>query len=161
MPLRMNRSTAGAALAFAIAVGLVGCAEPPTAIPTLESVRGLKPSGAVTIGQLFIAGTGVGSGNLTFGGRTYPFTLVGTLIGPGALSALEASGTVYNLTDVSQFSGSYIQGSAQLAVAASIRPLPGEIWLKNNHGVIIRLQGQQTGLALTRGRYEIFIRLGP
>ena len=155
------RRPIAAALALGSALALAGCAEPPTGVPNAESIRDLKPSGAVTMGQLFIGGTGVGSGTLAFNGRTYPFALIGTLIGPGALSALEASGTVYNLHDVSQFAGSYIQGSPQLAVAASIRPLPGEIWLKNNHGVIIRLHGEQTGIALTRGRYELLIKMTP
>ena len=80
-------------------------------------------------------------------------------MGPGAISAFQASGTVYNLRDPSLFSGTYLQGTGGLAVTASLSPLPGEIWLKNNNGVILRLRGEQTGLALTSGRSELFINL--
>lgn len=161
MTLSLTPRLLAAALTAAAALSLPGCAQPPTGIPSAENIRGLKPSGTVTMRQFFVSGTGAGSGVLAFGGRTYPFTMIGTLIGPVAISALEASGTVYNLSDPSQFSGSYLQGTGPLAVTASLTPLPGEIWLKNNHGVIMRLQGQQTGLMLSRGRYEFLITLGP
>jgi hypothetical protein len=48
----------------------------------------LKPSGKVTMTQAFLVGTGVGGGALTVKGRTYPFTL----IGPGAISTMQAPG---------------------------------------------------------------------
>jgi hypothetical protein len=154
------RRSIGPAFAVAATFALAACAIAPTSVPTAESIRGLKTSGAVVMNQALISGTAFGTGVLTFQGQSYPFTILGTLIGPGAIAGLQASGAVYNLTDLSQFSGTYLQGTSGLAVAASITPLPGEIWLKNNHGVIMRLQGEQTGLALTRGgRSELFINL--
>jgi hypothetical protein len=62
--------------------------------------------------QVFLSSSGVGSGTLTFRGRTYPFTLLGSLIGLGAISTMQATGEVYNLHDVSQFSGPWIQAQA-------------------------------------------------
>jgi hypothetical protein len=161
MACRVAPRSIGAALAVIAALAVVGCAQAPTGVPTAESVRGLKPSGTVTMNQAVVAGTAFGSGILTFRGAAYPFTVLGTAIGPGAIAGLSASGTVYNLRDPSQFSGSFLQGTGGLAVAASLTPLPGEIWLKNNNGVVLRLQAEQTGLALTRGRYELFINLAP
>ncbi len=106
------RLTGSPAIAGALALfgllSLAGCATPPSGIPTAQSIRGLKPSGKVTMTQAFVVGTGVGSGTLTFEGRTYSFTLIGSLTGLGALSTLQASGEVYKLKDVSQFSGAYI-----------------------------------------------------
>ena len=90
---------------------LAGCQIPPSGIPTAASIRGLRPSGSVTMTQVFLSSSGVGGGSLNFRGRTYPFTLVGSLIGLGAISTLQASGEVYNLHDISQFSGSSIQGT--------------------------------------------------
>ena len=145
-----------AALALAALLSLSGCATPPTDVPTAQSVRGLKPSGNVTMTQVFVSGTGVGSGTLTFKGKTYPFTLVGELIGPGALSTLQASGDVYKLDDLSKFSGAYIQGTGRLAVSTSAT---GEIWLRNNNGVVMRLTAAQAGITLSTGRYEIFVEL--
>ena len=145
----------GAALALIGLLSLAGCETPPTGIPTAESVRGLKPTGAVTMTQVYLAATGLGSGVLTFRSRSYPFTMIGELIGLGAISGIEAAGEVYNLRDLSQFSGAYIQGAAPLAAGS----LPGEIWLRNNHGVVMRLAGLENGITVSSGRYELFIEL--
>ncbi len=106
--------------------------------------------------QVFLSASGVGSGALTFRGRTYPFTLVGSLIGLGAISTLQASGEVYNLHDISQFSGPWIQGTGSLAITTKAN---GELWLENRNGVIMRLNAAQAGLTFSAGRYEIFIQL--
>jgi hypothetical protein len=135
---------------------LAGCQIPPSGIPTAASIRGLKPSGRATMTQAFIVGTGVGSGVLAFKGRTYPFTMIGSLIGLGALSTMQASGEVYGLNDVSQFSGPWIQGTGSLAVTTKA---VGEIWLENRNGVIMRLTAAQAGLTFSAGRYEIYIQL--
>jgi hypothetical protein len=139
-------------------LALAGCEIPPSGIPTAASIRGLKPSGTVTMTQAFLLGTGVGSGTLTFRGRTYSFTLIGSLIGPGAISTMQASGEVYKLNDVSEFSGPWIQGTGSLAVTAKAT---GEIWLENRNGVIMRLNAAQAGLTFSTGRYELYIQLSP
>ena len=144
------------ALALFGRLSLAGCETPLSGIPTAQSIRGLKPSGKVTMTQAFVVGTGVGSGTLTFEGRTYSFTLIGSLTGLGALSTLQASGGVYKLKDVSQFSGAYIQGTGSLAITTTAT---GELWLENRNGVIMRLTAQQAGLTFSSGRYEIFIEL--
>ncbi|HLX98331.1 MAG TPA: hypothetical protein VKR62_06525 [Roseiarcus sp.] len=155
MRSRFVRSGAFAAVLAGI-LPLAGCAIPPSGIPTAASIRGLRPSGTVTMTQVFVAATGVGSGTLAFRGRTYPFTLVGSLIGPGAISTLQASGEVYRLKDVSQFSGPWIQGTGSLAVTARAN---GEIWLENRNGVVMRLNAAQAGLTFSTGRYELYIQL--
>jgi hypothetical protein len=98
----------------------------------------------------------VGGGTLNFRGRTYPFTFVGSLIGLGAISTLQASGEVYRLTDVSQFSGPWIQGTGNLAITARAN---GEIWLENRNGVVMHLNAAQAGLTFSQGRYELYIQL--
>jgi hypothetical protein len=156
---RLNGSKALAALALIGFLGLLtlaGCEIPPSGIPTEASIRGIKPSGSVTMTQFFISGTGVGSGTLTFRGRSYPFTLIGSLQGVGALATTQASGEVYKLSDVSQFSGAWIQGNGNLAVSTLAN---GELWLENRNGVIMRLNAEQAGITLSNGRYEIFIQL--
>ena len=101
--------------------------------------------------RFFVSGTGLGSGTLTFRGRTYPFTLIGSLNGLGALATTQASGEVYKLSDISQFPGAWIQGNGNLAVSTLAN---GELWLQNNHGVVMRLSAQQAGITLSNGRYE-------
>ena len=135
---------------------LAGCQIPPSGIPTAASIHGLKPSGSVTMTQAFVSGVGAGSGVLTFGGRSFPFTLTGSLIGLGAISTLQASGEVYKLRDVSQFSGAWIQGTGSLAITTKAN---GELWLENRNGVVMHLIAAQAGLTFSTGRYEIFIQL--
>jgi len=136
---------------------LVGCEIPPSGVPTEASIRGLKPSGTVTMTQVFVSGTGIGSGTLTFKGRNYPFTLIGLLQGVGAIATTQASGEVYKLSDPSQFPGAWIQGNGSLAVSTLAN---GELWLENRNGVIMRLNAAQAGITLSNGRYEIFIQMG-
>ena len=155
--IRTRRRRAALA-AFAALITLAGCATPPTGVPTAASVHGLKPSGAATVTEFFVSGSGVGRGTLTFRGRTYPFILTGELIGLGAVTTLTASGEVYNLKDLSQFSGAYIQGTRNLAVSGSAA---GDLWLKNNNGVIMHLIATNAGLILSSGRFELFIELTP
>jgi hypothetical protein len=143
-------------LTFLALLPLAGCAIPPSGIPTAADIRGLRPSGIVTMTQVFVSASGVGSGTLTFRGRTYSFTLVGSLLGPGAISTMQASGEVYNLHNVSQFSGPWIQGTGSLAVTARAN---GEIWLENRNGIIMRLNAAQAGLTFSQGRYELYIQL--
>ena len=76
--------------------------QPP---PTAQSIAGLTPSGAVTLTELVAAGMTGGTGALTFQGRTYPFKVVGTVIGPGGASQVKASGEVYRLNRLSDFEG--------------------------------------------------------
>jgi hypothetical protein len=135
---------------------LAGCEIPPSGIPTVASIHGLKPSGTVTMNQAFVSGVGAGNGVLTVRGRSYPFTLTGSLIGLGAISTLQASGEVYKLRDVSQFSGAWIQGTGSLAITTKAN---GELWLENRNGVIMRLNAAQAGLTFSQGRYELYIQL--
>jgi hypothetical protein len=154
---RLIRSRAIAAIFALLAfLPLAGCQIPPSGIPTAASIRGLKPSGTVTMNQAFVSGLGAGSGTLTFGGRTYPFTLTGSLIGLGAISTLQALGEVYNLRDVSQFPGAWIQGTGSLAITTKAT---GELWLENRSGVVMRLSAAQAGLTFSQGRYELYIQL--
>ena len=153
--IRTRRRRAAPAALAALAA-LAGCATPPTGIPTAADIRGLKPSGSATVTEFFVSGSGVGRGTLVFRGRAYPFTLAGELIGLGAATTLEASGEVYNLKDPSQFSGAWIQGTQNLAVSGSAT---GDLWLRNNNGVIMHLAAANAGLILSAGRFEVFIAL--
>jgi hypothetical protein len=139
-------------------VALAGCASSPvpTALPTAQSVAGLSPSGTVTMSEAFVGGVGAGKGVLTFKGQTYPFKLIGTVIGPGAVSKLDVSGDVYKLDDISQFPGPYAQGNGPVGLQTSG---VGDLWLQNKAGVIMHLTGTQTGVALSLGRDEIIIEL--
>jgi hypothetical protein len=146
------------ALAFVTLLSAAGCASSPipTVVPTAQSIAGLSPSGTVTLSETFIGGAGLGKGVLTFRGKTYPFRLIGTVVGPGSVSKLDVSGDVYKLNNISEFPGPYAQGNGQIGLETSGA---GDLWLQNKAGVIMHLTGTQTGVTLSLGRDEIIIEL--
>src|SRR5271170_1103563 len=91
------------ALAVLIMLAIAGCASSPipTEVPTAQSIAGLTPSGTVKLTEAFVGGAGVGRGVLTLRGKTYPFRLIGSVIGPGSLSKIDVSGDVFKLEDIS------------------------------------------------------------
>ena len=130
--------------------------EIPTEVPTAQSIAGLTPSGTVKLTEAFVGGAGIGKGVLTFKGKTYPFRLLGSVIGPGSVSKIDVSGDIYKLDDISQFPGPYAQGTGQIGLETSG---VGDLWLQNKAGVIMHLTGTQTGVTLSLGRDEIIIEM--
>ena len=136
------------------AFGLTACSTMKT--PDPQSIAGLTPSGTVTLTETFAAGYGGGKGTLTFGGVSYPFTLVGAVVGPGGAERVTASGEVYKLHSLTDFAGRYTQSSGAAGLS---RGGAGELWLENNAGVIMHLYSQTQGVLLSLGKEEIVIRL--
>jgi hypothetical protein len=124
--------------------------------PTAQSIAGLSPSGNVTVTEDFVAGMGGGSGTLYFQGQTYPFRFVGTVVGPGGVEKITASGPVYKLASVGEFAGRYTQSTGKAGLSSSGS---SDLWLENNAGVMMHLQGTSTGAMLTLGKDEIIIRM--
>jgi hypothetical protein len=124
--------------------------------PTEQSIAGLSPSGSVTVTEDFVGGLGGGTGTLDYQGQTYPFKLAGSVFGPGGVEKINASGEVYKLASVADFSGRYTQstGAAGLSTSGG-----SDLWLQNSAGVIMHLEGSSKGAMLTLGRDEIYIRL--
>lgn len=137
-----------------ISLGLAGCSA--TKVPDAQSIAGLTPSGTVTLTETFAAGYGGGSGSLTVNGQTYPFRLLGAVLGPGGADRINASGAVYNLSKLGDFSGRYTQGSGPAGLSRSGQ---GELWLQNSAGVIMHLESESSGVLLSFGKEEIVIRL--
>jgi len=119
----------------------------------------LKKSGTVQIEQVQIAWIGsgnLGGGKLQFAGRSYDFTIGGLGIGGFGISKITATGDVYNLKSIASFGGKYLQGRYGLAIGDVST---GELWLKNAKGVVLRLQAERRGLALSLGADAIYIEL--
>src|SRR5215813_4638975 len=90
---------------------------------TAISGEARKPSGRVTMESRSIAaGVGVtwGDGKLTFNGKDYPFTINGLSVVDWGISRASAAGDVYNLTDVSKFSGTYLAAEAGFTLAGGV-----------------------------------------
>ena len=153
--IRFRRLAASIKVTFLAAVlAMAGCSGMNA--PTVQSIAGLSPSGSVSLNETFAAGYGGGSGTLNFNGGTYPFTLVGAVVGPGGAEKVTASGEVYKLANVQDFAGRYTQSSGAAGLS---RGGAGELWLENNAGVIMHLYSQTQGVLLSLGKEEIVIRL--
>ncbi|MCB1823553.1 MAG: DUF1134 domain-containing protein [Candidatus Competibacteraceae bacterium] len=110
-----------------------------------------KPSGTVTIDETqfaFILGGSVGGGKLMFEGQEYPFKIGGLTVGANVgVSKMSAAGEVYDLTDISKFPGTYTKLDVSIALGGGV----GGLRLKNENGVLMRLESRTQGLQLNVG----------
>src|SRR5512132_2840599 len=118
---------------FAVFFLIVGLAS--NAIPAEKAT----PAAKVSIESTSIAaGIGVswGDGKLNFKGKDYPFSVDGLSLVDWGISKVNATGDVYNLTDVSKFAGTYVAAEAGLTLAGGM----GGMVLRNSNGVILHLR---------------------
>ena len=117
----------------------------------------LVQSATVTISQTrvgFLISAHAGGGTLRFHGQDYPFSIGGLGIGGIGITKLEATGTVYNMKDRSQFAGVYSQLRSGITVGDQGN---GKLWLKNGDGVVLKLQGASKGVGLSLGADAVTI----
>ncbi|MET0428053.1 MAG: hypothetical protein ABW026_06100 [Microvirga sp.] len=161
-PGRFANLAPAPALAMALALAVAGCASltaespVPIAAPTQLSIANQKPSGKVTLTEVFVGGAGVGKGVLTFRGKTYPFRLAGTVIGPGSVLKRQVAGEIYDLNDISAFDGIWVEGTGPVGLETGSR---SELWLGNKAGVVMHLTGTSEGMTLSLGKDEVLIEI--
>ena len=170
-----QRATLGRAVVAALALGaLAACAGgppeeqigPPPGMETTApapgsapTLHGEAPSGYVDMKEVSIAylgQAGGGKGTLTFQGQTYPFDIAGLGGGGIGVSKLDASGEVYNLTDLAQFPGAYGEGRYGAVIGDAST---GDLWLENNDGVVMHLKAKREGLMLSLGADVVDVRI--
>ena len=108
------------------------------------------PVGTVSIDMTSVAvgiGFSSGSGVLRYNGQRYLFKIDGLSVGAVGIASISAVGNAYNLSDVSQFAGSYAAAGAGIALAGGRAGLT----LQNQSGVIIDLYAVQQGVELNIG----------
>ncbi|HCK80714.1 MAG TPA: DUF1134 domain-containing protein [Candidatus Competibacteraceae bacterium] len=119
------------------------------------------PSGTVVIDENqfgLIIGGSTGEGTLTYKGKKHPFKINGITVGATAGAAkVRATGNVYHLNDLSQFSGHYTELNANVAAA---RSGTGGIRLSNSNGVVMDLQADAEGLQLNLGVGGVKVTMG-
>ena len=141
----------GARLAVAATAGLLLLSS--TSAHAADLVR----SGTITIEQVqvaFIGSGNLGGGTLTVGGTRYNFSIGGLGIGGFGVSKMKCTGTVYNLKNLNDFPGGYVQARYGMAVGQSGG---GQLWLENTKGVVIEVKAERTGLALSLGGDAVYI----
>lgn len=110
-----------------------------------------KPSGTVSIDETqfaFILGGTRGGGTVTFHGKEYPFKIGGITAGANVgISKMSAAGEVYDLEDIAKFPGTYTKLDVSITLGGGV----GGLRLKNENGVIMRLESRTEGLQLNVG----------
>ncbi|HXU87979.1 MAG TPA: DUF1134 domain-containing protein [Methylomirabilota bacterium] len=117
-----------------------------------------KPSGQVSLESKSIAaGVGVnwGDGKLLYQGKEYPFSISGLSVVDVGISKVTATGDVYNLKKVSDFSGNYVAAQGGAAVGGG----GGGVSMRNQHGVVMNLTGTGTGVKLALGAKGVDVKL--
>jgi hypothetical protein len=144
-------------LAVAALLSFAGCSSSNNM--DQQSLDGKQADGTVEMNQVqaaFIGSGGGGSGTLNYHGQDYNFAVGGLGIGGFGASTIDAQGEVYGLNKVADFSGAYAQGRYGVVVGNASA---GDLWLRNNKGVIMHLKAKRTGLMLSLGGDAVMISM--
>lgn len=116
------------------------------------------PSGKVSMESKSVArGIGVswGDGKLTYAGKEHVFSVDGLSVVDLGGSKVTATGEVFNLKKLSDFSGNYVADQAGATAGGGA----GAMTMKNQHGVVMKLTGTGTGVELTAGAKGLDVKL--
>lgn len=124
-----------------------------------EKAAPKKPSGTVSIDETqiaFIVGGSFGKGQLKFHGQTHDFKISGISAGANfGASKVSAVGEVYDLKKLADFPGTYVQLEGGITLAGGV----GGTVMKNQHGVIMRLQSTSQGLQFNLSSSGVTVKM--
>jgi hypothetical protein len=116
------------------------------------------PSGKVSMESKSVAlgvGASWGDGKLTYAGKEHVFSVDGLSVVDLGVSKVTATGEVFDLKKLSDFSGNYVAGQAGAGLGGGA----GAIVMKNQNGVVMKLTGTGTGVRLTAGAKGLDVKL--
>ena len=130
---------------------IVGCA-------SMTQAPSTPPSATVSIREwsaAYYASAAGGKGTLNYNGQRHHFTISGLGAGGMGGQKISATGKVYNLNKLSDFSGSYHGTSSGLTL------IEGRMHAKltNGNGVVMYLTGETEGLASSLGAQAFQVSL--
>jgi hypothetical protein len=114
-------------------------------VKTPQTVDGTVTLDTDSVG--LVVGYRWGSGTLEYQGKKYPFSISGLSVGDLGVASAEASGDVYNLKKLEDFSGTYTGTAANLTIVGG----GGGNELINDKGVVLHLSRTTKGLKLKIG----------
>src|SRR5437870_8127794 len=139
------------ALACLAAFVIGGCASTTTApsTPPAATVRIQEWSAA------YYGSAAAGKGTLNYNGQRHRFTISGVGVGGAGGQKISATGKVYNLNNLSSFSGTYH------GVSRGLTLIEGKMHAKltNGNGVVMYLAGETEGLASSMGAQAFEVNL--
>jgi hypothetical protein len=130
---------------------IAGCA-------SMTQAPSTPPSATVRIQEWSAAYYGsaeAGKGTLYYNGRRHHFTISGLGAGGAGAQKVSATGKVYNLNGLSDFSGTYT------GVSGGLTLIEGKMHAKltNQNGVVMYLAGETEGLASSIGAQAFVVSL--
>jgi hypothetical protein len=117
-----------------------------------------QPDATLTLkGGSVAAGIGYswGHGELQYSDRSQRFSIKGVSVVDVGVADFTASGYVFNLNKLEDFSGNYVAAGAGIAVAGG----GTATYLKNEHGVVIKLIATDVGLKFTLSAEGVHVAL--
>ena len=117
-----------------------------------------QPSATVSIREwsaAYYGSVATGKGTLNYNGQRHRFTISGAGVGGAGGQKISATGTVYNLNSLSQFSGTYH------GISRGLTLIEGKMHAKltNQNGVTMYLAGETEGLASSMGAQAFEVNL--
>jgi hypothetical protein len=136
-PVASNDTPAGRAQNRRVDLTLVAASTAPAHVSS--SAGTVQFSGGSVVAGI---GFSWGSGTLVYNGQTHHFKISGLAIAGVGISSVDASGEVSNLTNLTDFNGTYSLGTvgAAVAVGGSVASL------QNEHGVVMNIHSTKVGL---------------
>jgi hypothetical protein len=130
---------------------ITGCA-------SMTQAPSTPPSATVRIREwsaAYYGSAAAGKGTLYYNGRAHRFTISGVGVGGAGGQKISATGKVYNLNNLSSFSGTYH------GVSRGLTLIEGKMHAKltNGNGVVMYLAGETEGLASSMGAQAFEVNL--
>jgi len=126
--------------------------------PVMAADPNGEPVGVVNFSSGSVAagvGFSWGKGTIVFQGKTHNFKIDGFNVGDVGVASIDATGSVYNLTNIADFAGNYAAAGAGATVAGG-----GSIMtMQNPHGVVMQIRSTTAGLRLNLGPSGITITM--
>jgi len=113
----------------------------------LAAAQAKKADASLTLTEGSVAvgiGFSWGKGTLTYQGKTYPVKVEGLSVGEVGVTRATASGNVYSLKKLEDFSGNYTAAAAGGTVGGG----GGITTMRNQNGVVIDLKSTTQGASL-------------
>ena len=131
-----------------VMVGLVAiCGVVWLAGAGLAEAQGKTPDATVELSEGTVAagiGFSWGKGTLTYKGKKYPVKVEGLSVGEVGISRATASGKVYDLKKLEDFSGNFTAAAAGATAGGGA----GATIMKNQNGVVIEMTSTTQGASL-------------
>jgi hypothetical protein len=130
---------------------IAGCA-------SMTQAPSTPPSATVRIREwsaAYYGSAAAGKGTLNYNGGRHHFTISGVGVGGAGGQKISATGKVYNLNNLSDFSGTYH------GISRGLTLIEGKMHAKltNGNGVVMYLAGETEGLASSMGAQAFEVNL--